>query len=327
MDILISDNWLRDFLKTASSPKEIAKHLSTCGPSVEKVEKIDNDWVYSIEVTTNRVDAASVYGIAREAAVILPQLGVKATLRTIKLNKLRFVSKVRYLKVSIDSTLCSRFTAVLIKNVKITESPTWMKKRLEAVGVRAINNVVDISNYIMHELGQPVHTFDYDKILGSKMLLRKSKKGETITTLEGKAHKLPGEDIVIEDGKGRLIDLAGIMGGENSAVDEKTKNVLLFVQTYNPINIRRTSMSLAHRTEASQLFEKGLDPELVPAGISRGIKLFETLCKGQATKEILDIYPLPYKPKKVSCDIDFITRSLGITLNKNEIVEILRRLG
>ncbi|OGM15399.1 phenylalanine--tRNA ligase subunit beta [Candidatus Woesebacteria bacterium RIFCSPLOWO2_01_FULL_43_11] len=327
MNILVPDNWLRDFLQTKASTNKIAEDLSLCGPSVEKVERVGSDSIYSIEVTTNRVDSASVFGIAREACAILPQFGVKALLYPIKVGNLKFVSKVNYLEVNVDSSLCPRFSAVLIRNVSIAQSPDWMKERLSLCGVRPINNVVDISNYIMHELGQPVHTFDYDKILGAKMVLRKSRRVEKLTTLDGKTHALFGDDIVIEDGKGRLIDLAGIMGGENSAVDETTKNILLFVQTYNPVNIRKTSMSLAHRTEAAVLFEKSLDPELVSLGISRGIDLFESLTKGKAEKEILDIYPNPYKPMKVQTNLDFINSRLGISLSKSNITQIFGSLG
>jgi phenylalanyl-tRNA synthetase beta chain len=322
-NILVPDEWLRDYLETSATPKKIAEWLSLCGPSVEKVENS----VYSIEVTTNRVDAASIYGIAREASVILPRFGVSASLHSIKLPSLKLSGKVKYLSAEVDRDLCSRFTAVLIKNVKIASSPDWMKQRLEAVKVRPLNNVVDISNYIMHELGQPVHTFDYDKIQNSQMILRASKKGERITTLDAKTHTLNGGDIVIEDGGGRLIDLAGIMGGQNSAVDANTNNVLLFVQTYNPVNIRKTSMSLAHRTEAAILFEKGLDPELVTLGISRGIGLFSKLTGGNPEDETLDIYPKPYFPKTIKTDINFICHRLGVEISKGEVVDILKSLG
>ena len=162
MDIKIPDSWLRDYLKTKATPNDVAKYLSLSGPSVEK---IGHDHVYSIEVTTNRVDVASVYGLAREAAAILPQFGIKARLQPVKLPTFKFRGKVKYLQVTVNHSLCPRFSAVLIRGVELKDSPDWMKERLTAVGVRAINNVVDISNYIMHELGQPIHTFDYDKIL------------------------------------------------------------------------------------------------------------------------------------------------------------------
>jgi len=328
MDIIISDNWLRDFLKTTASPKKIAQSLSLSGPSVEKIEKKSNDFLYHIEITTNRVDTASVYGIAREAAAILPRFNIKAKFAPLRTkSKQSFSRKVKYLNVKIDSKLCSRFAAILIKNVKIKPSPDYIKKRLMATGERPINNIVDISNYIMHEIGQPVHTFDYDKIRGAKMILRASKKGEKLTTLDGKTHKLPGGDIVIEDGNGRLIDLAGIMGGQNSAVDTNTKNVLLFVQTYNPANIRKTYMNLAQRTEAAVLFEKGLDTELVSLGIKRGIDLFAKLADGKPEKKILDVYPKPYKAKKVVTTLAFFEEKLGVELSKSKISKYLKSLG
>lgn len=323
MNILIPDDWLRDYLKTPATSKQIAECLSLSGPSVEKFENN----VYFIEVTTNRVDCASVFGIAHEAAAILPTFGYKATLKKIPLLSYKLKSRVKYLTVKIDQDLCFRFSAVLIKNVRISDSPLWLRQRLLNVGVRPINNIVDISNYIMHEIGQPVHTFDFRKIGKSKMLLRPSDKGEKITTLDGKTHILAGGDIVIEDGYGKLIDLAGIMGGENSAVDVNTKDVLLFVQTYNPISIRKTSMSLAKRSEASELFEKGLDPELVPFGISLGIGLLSKITGGKADSDILDIYAKPYQKKTVLVGLEFIEKHIGIKLNRNEISTILTALG
>ena len=328
MDIKILDSWLREFLNTKASPDKIAEYLSLCGPSVERVEKYGSDFVYDIEVTTNRIDAASVYGIAREANAILPRFKIGARLTPLRYTSrdFNFVKNVEYLKTSVDPDLCPRFTAVLIRDVKIGESPSRVKTKLEASGIRAINNIVDISNYIMIELGQPVHTFDYGKIKDAKMVLRESKKGEKITTLDGKGFTLPGGDIVIEDGEGRLIDLAGIMGGALSAVDANTKNVLLFVQTYNPVRIRKTSMSLAQRSQAATIFEKGTDPELVTPAILKAIELFKNLTGGVPEREILDIYPVPYKQKSVNIDYDFIKNRLGTEISKRDISNYLNAL-
>lgn len=329
MDIKIPDSWLREYLTTKAPPAKIGECLSLCGPSVERIKKLGRDFVYEIEVTTNRVDSASVYGIAREAAAILPRFGIPAKLKHIpsQSNKFRFVKSVGYLNAKVDPNLCPRFTAVLIKNVKLGPSPKWLTDRLEASDIRGINNVVDISNYIMLLLGQPVHTFDYDKIKGAKMVLRESRAGENITTLDKKTFKLKGGDIIIEDGDRRIIDLAGIMGGDLSAVDANTKNVLLFVQTYNPVNIRRTAMSLAHRTQAATLFEKGTDPENVAPAMITGIDLFETLTGGRCDREILDIYPKPYKPSRVKTTLEFLSRGLGIAIKKQQVSEYLSSLG
>jgi len=328
MDVLIPDSWLKDFLKTNASSKEVATYLSLCGPSVEKVTKLKDDSIYHAEITTNRVDAVSIYGFAREASAILPRFGKKAELLPLKLKSTyKFKNKVGYIQAKVDNKLCSRFTAVLVKNVVVKDSPTFIKERLEKIGLRAINNVVDISNYIMHELGQPLHTFDYDKIKGQKMVLRESKKGEKITTLDGKKFTLPGGDIVIEDGEKRLIDLCGIMGAKNSMVDSQTKNVLLFVQTYNPIKIRKTSMNLAQRSEAAILFEKDLDEENVKPALEKSIELFEKITNGKSEKQILDIYPNPYKGKMVKINLEFINKTLGTNLSKKDVENSLIPLG
>jgi len=338
MDIKILDSWLKEYLATSASPQKLAEYLSLCGPSVERVETVGGDFVYDIEITTNRVDTASVYGIAREASAILPRFKIDAKLKRILTQSpdYSFTKKVNYLNATVDPKLCPRFTAVLIKNVAIESSPDWVVKRLEAAGIRAINNVVDISNYVMLALGQPVHTFDYDKlslasqgpgkIKDTKMILRESKKGEKITTLDGKTFELLGGDIIIEDGEGRLIDLAGVMGGNLSMVDDTTQNVLLFVQTYNPTNIRKTSMGLAQRTQAATIFEKGTDTELVAPAILVAIDLFKKLCKGTPEKEILDIYPSPYKPVKITVEENLIHKKLGIQISKSDVSKYLDSL-
>ncbi len=321
MDLKILDSWLREYLDTKAKPEDLAKYLSLCGPSIERIKPFGKDFIYDIEVTTNRIDSASVYGIAREAAAILPRFKVAAKFKDLpKVSaKFKFVKKVNYLNAKVDSTLCPRFTAVLIRDVKKLDSPDYVKKRLESAGVRAINNIVDISNYIMLELGQPVHTFDYDKISGSAMTLRESEKGEKITTLDGKTFTLNGGDIVIEDGNNRLIDLAGVMGGSLSAISDTTKNVLLFVQTYEPVHIRKTSMSLAQRTMAATIFEKGTDTEAVAPAIIKAISLFESLCKGKVENQILDIYPKPYKTKEIEVNYDFIKQRIGVEITKKDI--------
>ncbi len=328
MDIKFLHSHLLDYLETKATPKQIAEYLSLCGPSIERVEKKGNDYIYSIEVTTNRIDAFSVYGIAREASAILPRFKIQAKLKKVKMQNSDhiFTKQVKYLEAQVNSKLCPRFTTVLIRDVKIDDSPSWIKERLEAADIRPINNIVDISNYVMLTLGQPVHTFDYDKIKEAKMVLRESKKGEKITTLDEKGFVLSGGDIVIEDGEGRLIDLAGIMGGNLSKVDKSTKNILLFVQTYNPTNIRKTSMALAQRSVAASIFEKGTDPELIVPGILLGIELFKNLTKGVSEREIIDIYPISFKPRGVKTTLDFIQKRLGIKIPKTDVANYLNSL-
>lgn len=328
MDILIPHNWLKDYLKTKATPKEIATYLSLCGPSVERIHPGKTGPVYAIEVTTNRIDMASILGIAREAQAILPTFGHTALLETPKTKSKQITSKsVSYLKATVDQKLCKRFTALLIRNTQIKISPQVLQERLLDSNLRPINNVVDISNYLMLEFGQPVHTFDYDKIANHKMILRPSKPGEKVTTLDGKTLELPGGDIVIEDGEGKIIDLCGIMGAQNSAINENTKNVLLFVQHYNPAQIRKTSMSTGLRSAASTLFEKDLDPQNVLPTLRRGIDLLTQLTGGKAESIILDIWPLPDKQKEVQIAQDFVNLRLGIKIPTSQIVKILESLG
>ncbi|MDZ4229258.1 MAG: phenylalanine--tRNA ligase subunit beta [Patescibacteria group bacterium] len=309
-------------------PQKIAECLSLCGPSVEALEKTKADYIYHLEVTTNRVDMMSVLGIAREAAASLPQFGLKATLKNdlYKPTRTLPVGQPFPLKLTVDSKLCPRFTAVVIGNVTIKPSPPSIRDYLEKSGIRSLNNVVDISNYLMRAYGQPVHTFDLDKIT-AKMVLRLSRKGETITTLDEKTFTLPGGDIVIEDGSHKLIDLCGIMGGASSAVDENTKNVLLFVQTYSASHIRRTSMLLGQRSEAAQIFEKQPDPELVMPVILKGIKLFKQLTGGEQASQIIDLYPAPAKPKIVNVPLQLIRDRLGVDIAASTVDKILESLG
>src|SRR3972149_5125369 len=191
----------------------------------------------------------------------------------------------------IDPNLVSRFTAIIFDQIVIKGSPDFIKDRLTRAGVKVINNVVDISNYLMITLGQPIHMFDYDKIADHRMIVRESKKGEKLVTLDEKEIVLPGGDIVIEDGSGKLIDLCGIMGGLNSAISSKTKRVLLFVQTYNKSKIRKTTMTTGQRTIAATFFEKGLDEERVVATTVNAAQLLEKYCYAKVVSKINDIYP------------------------------------
>ncbi len=332
MQILIPDSWLRDYLDTNATPKQIQHALSLCGPSIERLYEKEGDYVYDIEVTTNRVDMMSVTGIAFECLAILPRFGYTAKLKRDPYKEklsLTTYPHVEYLKVTLDKSLCDRFSAVLIRNVTVDKSPDFIVKRLELAGQRSLNNVVDISNYLMLEMGQPVHTFDYDKISGAHMTLRKSRSGEQITTLDGKSHILPGDDIVIEDGSKKIIDLCGIMGGANSAVDLHTKNVLLFVQVYEPTAIRKTSMKLAHRTNAAVLFEKGLSVENVLPTLNLGLQLFKHFTKGVPEAKVLDV--LNIKPQtsviKLQTSLtELISTRLGVNLSFSEIKKILQSL-
>lgn len=330
MNIKITYNWLLEYLDTDATAADLQKYLSLCGPSVESLTKVDDDWVMDIEVTSNRIDTASVLGIAREAAAILPGFGKKAILKNNILKKeLGRLSGENnmILSLKVDSSLCPRFTAIILKDVFVGPTNALIVKRLNAVGIRSINNIVDISNYIMIALGQPSHIFDYDKIKGNKMILRASKKGEKITTLDGKIYTLPGGDIVIADGSGDLIDLCGIMGGENSAVSQTTKNILVFAQTYDGARIRKTSMTLGARSTASSYFEKGLDAEAVMPGLIYAVDLLAAQAQAKIGSTLIDIYPKKNKIKKIQIKLSQIDELIGVSIKPRQIMLILKSLG
>jgi len=329
MNILILDSWLKEHLKTKANVKQIGEYLSLCSQSVEKIDKVGNDWLYNIEITTNRPDCLSVYGLARELAVILPRFNLPAKLLPLETKyELSKGNEELPLEVKITKpSLCPRFTALIFDKVVIKPSPKIVQERLEKSGIRAINNVVDISNYLMLELGQPMHTFDYDKIKDHKMILRESAGGEKITTLDEQVRPLPDGTIIIEDGGGRIIDLCGIMGGDNSQVYDKTKRVLLFVQTYDPVKIRQACQKLAFRTDAASRFEKGVDPEGVMVAIKRAVEMFVENCEAKIASNLIDIYPNPPKTKTVDLKFNHLQKIMGVEIPQKEVISILESLG
>jgi len=328
MNILVPDSWLREHLKTKATRQQITKYLSLSSQSVEKTTKVGNDWVYDIEITTNRPDCLAIYGIARELAAILPRYGLTASLKKLAAPEIPQSNQSLPLDVKITkASLCPRFTAIILDNISVKPSPKIIRKHLLKAGVRPLNNVVDISNYLMLELNQPMHTFDYDKIKGAKMILHQSQAGESIVTLDNVKRDLPEGSMIIKDGQNRIIDLCGTMGGANSAVDEKTTRVLLFVQTYDPIVIRRECQKLNFRTEASARFEKGVEPEGVLPAMKKAIKMFKKNCNARAASQLIDIYPEPPEKQIVSVSFALIRQQLGVQISKKEVLKILESLG
>lgn len=328
MNILIPDSWLRDFLATKATPKQIAEALSLHSASVDNIEKIGQDFVYDIEITTNRNDMASVYGIAREASTALTNMDIKAELKPYSAKSFSN-QKIDndYIKAKIVKTkICPRFTTVLC-SAKVNKSPAWLRERLIKAGINPHNNIVDVTNYVMLETGQPMHAFDYDKIAKKIMTLRESKRGEKITIIDGEKIELNGGDIVIEDGNKKLIDLCGIKGGENSAINDKTKNVLLFTQKYDPVRIRKTIQTTGVRTEAATLFEKGTDPEQTVIALKRAFELLEEIANAKLTGGLIDIYPMPHQQKEVLLDYKLIKAVTGVEIEKAKIKSILQALG
>src|SRR3989344_2916164 len=343
MNIRILDSWLREYLKTSASPQKIAECMSLASVSIEKLESSGGDWIYDIEVTTNRPDLMSVVGLAREGAAVLPQFGIEAKFNAPKFEKpnvdkklvptnsiparSRTETTVGKIEITNDSKLVNRICAVALE-INLGKSPQKVSRRIESSDIRSLNNAVDVTNYVMREIGHPVHVFDYDKLAKTgKLIIRESKKGEKIQTLDEKEYVLAGGDIVADDGTGRIIDLLGVMGTLNSAVDDNTKRVLLFVDNNNPVRIRKTSMSLAIRSEAATLNEKGADPEIAYGAVLRGVELLEEIADGKMISEVLDIYP--NKPKSISVTISEqkINAIVGTDIPLKTSKKILEDLG
>ena len=333
MDITILDSWLRDYLKTKATPSEFAKYVSLSGPTVDRTHYHGKDFIYDIEVTTNRVDAMSVYGIAREAATILPLYNIKAELAPLPQYSKKLPTKGPKLELKSDPKLTSRLMGVVIEDIKNWKTPKWMVERLESAGMRSLNAVVDITNYVMQEVGHPCHVFDYDAVASSaydkvpKIVVRESKKSEQITSFDNKTYTLSGGDIVFDDGESNIIDLPGIIGLKNTVVNDNTKRVLFFLDTNDAKHIRKTSMELAIRTNAAVLNEKDVDPELAEVALKRGLILFEEVCKAKVASPIYDNYPSPYKSKSLDISADFIENILGVKIEEKIITNILKNLG
>lgn len=328
MNIKITHSWLLDYLDTDATPLEIQKYLSLCGPSVERIEELNGETIYDIEITSNRIDTASVLGIAREAAAILPMFGKKAVLK--KRSSFELKAKNEELKAPISitdpHTVCRRVLGIVMEITGVGPSPDYMAKRVLATGTRSINNLVDVTNYVMTEIGHPTHVFDYDRIATHKLILRHAKKNEEIITLDGKKYNLNEEDIIIDDGTGKVIDLPGIMGTANSVVTNETKRILFFIESNDPVSIRRTSMRYGIRTMASTINEKNPDVELAYTAFLRGIELFTEVADAKPISALIDIYPHTVKTGFINTSKSFIDTKVGVAIPLKTIVSILTNL-
>jgi phenylalanyl-tRNA synthetase beta chain len=330
MDIKITDKALRLFLDTPCLPEKLANDISLCGATIDRVKKIGSDYVYDIEIITNRIDTVSAQGLARDSAAILNQMGVKSTFKNDpyreKTNLYPNLPKPFSFSVS-DSNLITRFTAVSLENITISDSPKDTQNLLTLCGERPINNAVDITNELTIMYGMPSHIFDLDKLAPQKLTIRESKRGETVVTLDNQKNVLQGGDIIIEDGAGRNVDLCGVMGGAVAEVDKHTKNILLIVPAYDPQRVRKTSLYLQKRTLAVQIYEKQPDPELCLPVLMKAIKLFNERTGARVSSSVYDNYPRPFSPKKISLDTQWATKLIGVTIPLNTTVSILENLG
>lgn len=283
-----------------------------------------NDHVVEFEITPNRPDCLSVIGLAREAAATF---GSPLHLHVPEVRAEGEGALMELLDVETpDADLCPRYTARMVRNVKIAPSPKWMRDRLRASGVRPINNIVDITNYVMLEYGQPMHAFDYRYVKGGRIIVRRAHEGEELTTLDGGVRKLTGDMLVIAD-ETRAVGLAGIMGGENSEIADDTVDVVFESANFNGTSIRRTALALGMRTEASAKFEKGLDPMNTLPAVDRACELVELLGAGQVVSGVIDILNHVPHPTVLGLRPDRINALLGTDIPKEEMASILRSIG
>lgn len=305
-----------------SDPDLKAKDLKP-GDDIRTAIGLD-DHVVEFEITPNRPDCLSVIGLAREAAVTYGK-NMAQHEPVVKGGGIGNLTEL--LNVETPATdLCPRYTARMVRNVKIGPSPKWMRDRLRASGVRPINNIVDITNYVMLEYGQPMHAFDYRYVNGGKIVVRRAEDGETLTTLDGNVRQLNSSMLVIAD-EHRAVGLAGIMGGENSEIVEDTVDVVFESANFNGTSIRRTALALGMRTEASAKFEKGLDILNTLPAVNRACELVEMLGAGEVLDGTIDILNFVPQPKQLKLRADKINALLGTDIDAAEMCRILQELG
>jgi len=318
----ISYNWLKEFVDFDLPPRDLAAKLTMVGLAVDAVEEhgpdYEKDFVLDIDLTSNRPDCLSHLGVAREAAAVsgkpmrLPSADAKTS----------DVASVEIL----NPELCPRYTARIIKGVKVGPSPEWLIKRLEVMGQRSVNNVADITNYVMLELGQPLHAFDLAMLKGQRIIVRAARDGETITTLDGEERTLTSRMLVIADAE-RAVALGGIKGGEDSGITEKTVDVLLEAAYFTPAQIRATSKALGLSTEASYRFERGTDPEIATVASGRAAAMIAEIAGGEVLDGIVDVYPLKVDRRPITMRRARYEALTGLTVELSEAAQILRSLG
>jgi phenylalanyl-tRNA synthetase beta chain len=319
----ISYNWLRELTGTTLEPRELAERLTMLGLAVEVVHEAGDDFVLEIDLTSNRPDCLSHLGVAREVAAAA---GGRVSLPESQLSKVEGRAE-SFAAIEIrDADLCPRYAARVVRGVTIKPSPDWLIKRLEAIGQRPINNVADITNFVLHEQGQPLHAFDLAKLAENRIIVRRAVAGEKIKTLDGVERELDAEMLVIADTV-RPVAVAGVMGGEDSEISSATRDVLIESAYFNPASVRRTSKLLGLHTEASHRFERGVDYEGVIRAQARCVALICELAGGTATEDAIDVYPKRIEPAIVSLRPERVKALTGLEVGTDEMVRILLALG
>jgi phenylalanyl-tRNA synthetase beta chain len=319
----ISLEWLSEFLPGDAVAQTAAEALTHGGLPVEVIEEHGEDRVLDVEVTSNRADCLSHRGVARELSALLNRTFTDKTPSVVEAA----TAASSAASVQIDaSALCPHYTARIIRGVKIAPSPAWLVRRLEAVGQRAVNNVVDITNYVMFELGQPLHAFDFDRLTGQQIVVRTAQAGESIISIDGHERKLTPEMLVIAD-SARPVAIAGVMGGRDSEVSEGTVNVLLESARFDPLSVRKTARTLALKSESSYRFERGIDPLLPAYASARAAELILQIAGGECLSGLIEAGKDGYAQKSLVLRQSKLRGVLGIDLDEGEVTAVLTRLA
>ena len=316
-------NWLKEFVDLTAPAPDLRARLSLAGVAIDSLEDSAAGPVLDAEITANRPDCLGHYGIAREVAAIyrLPLKPVQPKLREIAEKASDST------RVEIEAPdVCGRFTARLVRGAKIQPSPDWLRQRLEAIGQSSINNVVDISNYVMFELGHPMHAFDFDKLNERRIVVRRARHGEKIRTLDGVERTLTKDMCVVADAT-RAVGIGGVMGGADTEISFSTRNILIECAWFDPISIRRASKALGLRTEASYRFERGADPEMAELASRRAAELIQQIAGGEILSGVVDAYPHPAPELKIELARKELLRVMGADVPDRDIEEILDALG
>lgn len=282
-----------------------------------------NDILFELKVTPNRADCLSHFGLARELGAILNrelQLPIETLTEEAGSTRAQVTAEV------VAAEMCPRFTGRGVSAIKMAPSPLWLRQRLESVGINSINNVVDITNFVMLELGQPLHAYDVRQISGRKIIVDRAAPGESFTTLDGTELKLDGTELVIRDAE-RPIGLAGIVGGQNSGIKEDTTEVFIEAAYFTPAAIRRTARKFGIETDASYRFARGTNPEAVPLALNRAVQLMQSIASGKAMGSPYDIYPNPIRRDAIEISQDIVSQRLGFVVDANEFIDWMKRLG
>jgi phenylalanyl-tRNA synthetase beta chain len=315
----ISPNWIRDFVSPQASNREVAEKLTISGIAIEGYFGCGEDESWEAEITTNRVDAMNHYGVAREVSALYDTDLAPIAPKIVESGAADFAISIE------DAEGCARYTARIVRGVKVAPAPQKIAHRLELIDQRSISNVADATNYVLNELGQPTHAFDLDKLEGGKIIVRRARAGETLVTLDGLERKLEPEDLVIADAV-KPVALAGVMGGESSMITFRTKNVLIESAWFDPAAVRRTARRLGMHTDASHRFERGADRGITSLAGARVAELVVASAGGAVSEEI-DVIAREIPQPCIPLASSEVRRILGVEIPAVEIARILRRLG